>query len=235
MDVVTTIGVVANVVMAVVAAMAVNTWRKQLSGESQHDLAKRLSRTLRQVAIARDEAVKNLGAVLDFETGGDNRIGALFAGGYLETNGKTLDGATSELAGLEGEVAVLWDEKLLAVIETIRKESKTLARYLAARTAATNRSENVAELIVFGTPAVAPTFTLGTYKYALDQLTNLAQLWLQPHLGRKHASFMEPAELGLKRFNIDDEVKRRAEVEKIKLEQLALEQAARDCVAGNET
>lgn len=225
-DIFSVIGVVANVIMAGVAGLALNTWRKQIAGESQHDLAKRLSGVLRQVAIARDEAIANLGAVLEGESGMRGRA-ALIAETYLPDNARMLTDAVASLAALEGEVAVLWDEGFLTVIETIRVESSTLARYLTARVSGTEHLEDVMDLLQYSAPTVAPTFTLGTYKWELDELTKLAQQWLAPHVGRKGTRVTDAETISALRRGIRDEVLRRAEDERRKLEGLALEQLQR--------
>lgn len=222
-DIVSAIGVAANVIMAGVAALALNTWKKQIAGESQHDLAKRLSGVLCRVAIARDEAIVNLGAVLEGESRRQVYAG-LIAETYLPENARVLADAVASLAALEGEVAVLWDEGAVAVIETIRVESSRLARYLQARVSGTKRLEDVVDLLQYSAPTIAPTFTLGTYKWDLDELTKLVQQWLAPHVGRKGKHVTDSQTVSALRSRIRDEAVQRADVERRKLKSLALQQ-----------
>jgi hypothetical protein len=132
--VVTVLGAPANIAMAVAAGFALTLWRKQIAGASHHELAKKLSGALRQVAITRDAALRvGLQGVIDRK----NVIRSALAGQSLPDSVRSLDAALHELGPLEGQVAVQWGDEMLDLVAIIRMESAALLRHIDANLAVT--------------------------------------------------------------------------------------------------
>jgi hypothetical protein len=131
----TCVGTLVTGVTAVVAWRALNTWREQLAGGSQHDLAKRLCGALRDVQNARKATL------CDVQWAADRLdvIRAALGSQSLPGSVKVLKGAVQRLAALEGEVAVLWGEDVLALIGLIEGQSEALVKHVLAEQAPTNK------------------------------------------------------------------------------------------------
>jgi hypothetical protein len=205
----TVLGALANIVMAVAAGFALTLWRKQISGASHHELAKKLSGVLRQVAITHEATLHDL---QNFNDRKDVTRSAL-AGLFLPDNVRSLDAALHELGALEGQVAVQWGDEMLRLVAIIRTESVAMVRHIDAELADTKDAKTIAMQILYNAPRIAPTFVRGTYQRALGLFMRLVQDWLGAHVGREGASFMSTAELAVKRKRIDDEVAQLAERE----------------------
>ena len=209
----TIIGGAASVVMAIAAVVALSTWRKQLAGTSHHELAKKLSAALRQVAIAREATLGDLRRVrkLDPNQLNDSHGEQLFAYAMhtLKQDAEQLSNAATELRALEGQVDVQWGKTMQQIVEVIAVESAMLAS-IAATDPADRIGRAAMGFIYASSDPIAPTVTGVAFEKALTDYTELAQQWLSPHVGREGAKAMSTEELLAKKRRVDDEVKRRA-------------------------
>ncbi len=222
------VGAAANVVMAGAALIALTLWRKQVAGASHHELAKKLSGALRQVAIARAATVKDLKWLQDEEkTDVDATVMKVLAQQSLESDAQQLSDAVDDLKALEGQVAVQWGDEMLELVELIRSESSTVAVHALVYLDPERRDTPVAQIVLSSPHAVAPTFTRGAYEKALDLYTRLAQEWLAVHVGRDGAKAIDAKELAARRKRVDDEVARLAEPERAAIAKEAAEREER--------
>jgi hypothetical protein len=222
-DVFQIISAVATVATAGAAFAALKQWRKQIAGASDHELAKKLSAALRQVAIARVPTLRDL-TWLTLE-GVDGEVAKALASESLPHAASQLHAAIAALAALEGQVAVQWGDEMLALVEAIRVESSSLASY--AEACADPARRNAFMTMLLSSPRdVAPTFTSGTYEKALNLLTKLAHDWLAVHVGREGAKAMSRQDLKARRKRVDDEIARLAEPERLAIAKRAADRAA---------
>lgn len=217
----TCVGTLVTGAAAFVAWRALNMWREQLAGQSQHDLAKRLRGALRDVQTARDATLHDL----QWASNRHDLMRAALGSRSLPDNVKVLDGAVQKLAALEGEVAVLWGDEVLALIVRIGSQSAALTKHVLAEQAPINDLDKIGARIVYVAPDIVPTYTRGTYQVALDRLTALAQEWVAPHVGRAGARRMSTNDLAVKRKQIDEAIKVMAEKEKATVDEERAEAA----------
>jgi hypothetical protein len=219
-DLVSIMGVLgncANVVVAIVALLALRSWWHQISGASQHELAKKLAGAIRHVAMARDAT---LAAITDIHSPADGTglsdVVQQYRERMLASGIKDLSAAINELSLLEGQLAVLWPDSVFNIVEAIRSQSVKLLNHADAEA-----HGDLIRKIVSSAPDsdFAYSFTHGTFKRAMDDLVKLVNEWLQYHLGHETAKRMSDQEFSLHANSLKMELKERARSEKVALDQ----------------
>jgi hypothetical protein len=237
-DVFSIVGGIANVAMAVAAVWAFVAWRRQITGASDHELAKKVSAALWQVALLRGETLEHLGWLHELNEAEDGDPTPSYEArvrNVLLDSKRLLHKAVDELQALHGQVAVQWGDAMLDLIEVIRFESFKLVTAVEIELVGDGLEEQYGDeeaevrRLAFSTPdRVAPTFTGRTFAKAMGLYTALAQEWLAVHLGRKGARAMDEQELAAKRKLLDREVQQLAESERLALKR----KRAGEAVAG---
>ena len=208
------VGSLANVAMAVAAGFAIVSWRKQIAGQSSHELAKKLAPLLRQASSHRADVLRSLRWYYSWEPEAKPYI----LEKYLDPTAPKLHASTMAILDLEDLVHAQWGEEVQELIATIRGGNAQLAASIAfMEREASEEEPSEVEVMrqLLSKPKLAPTYTGPTYVRAMQLLTDLTQEFLAGHLGRAGAKTMSEEDVKKRRQQIDAEIAKLAETENV--------------------